>query len=182
MEKMMTDGEFAVLGLIVEKPSHGYDLERVIDDRGMRNWTELAFSSIYYVLRKLEDRGLVVSATETRSSQKARKTYSATPLGRQEHREKTLHALAHPRPVYPSILLGLANWPAVDRVAAMAALSSRRMTIQAQMAELSANAGLQSPLPDFVEALFDYSLSQMRAEIDWLDRTITTFGADHDKD
>ena len=53
----MTNAELAVLSLLVEQPRHGYEIERVIEERGMRDWTEIGFSSIYYVLGKLEKRG-----------------------------------------------------------------------------------------------------------------------------
>ena len=56
---MLTASELTVLGLLVEHPRHGYDLERVIEQRGIRQWTDIGFSSIYYVLSKLEKRGLV---------------------------------------------------------------------------------------------------------------------------
>jgi hypothetical protein len=42
-----------VLGLLAEMPRHGYQLEQVIDDRGMREWTEIGFSSIYFVLNNV---------------------------------------------------------------------------------------------------------------------------------
>jgi DNA-binding PadR family transcriptional regulator len=35
-----------LLGLLAEKPRHGYELEEVIIARGMRDWTEIGFSSI----------------------------------------------------------------------------------------------------------------------------------------
>ena len=46
----MTSAEFAILTLIVEQPRHGYEIEQVIEQRGMRQWTEVGFSSIYYLL------------------------------------------------------------------------------------------------------------------------------------
>ena len=55
--QVLTPAELTVLGLIVEQPRHGYDLEQVIEERGIRQWTDIAFSSIYYVLAKLEKRG-----------------------------------------------------------------------------------------------------------------------------
>lgn len=57
----LTDAELVLLGLVAERPRHGYELEAVIADRGVREWTALGFSSIYYVLNKLESRGLVSS-------------------------------------------------------------------------------------------------------------------------
>ena len=44
----MTNAELAVLSLVVEAPRHGYEIEQAIAERGMREWTEIGFSSIYY--------------------------------------------------------------------------------------------------------------------------------------
>ncbi|QBJ94950.1 hypothetical protein ERC79_02460 [Rhodococcus sp. ABRD24] len=40
-------------GLLAEQPRHGFDLEKVIDARGIRQWTDIGFSSIYRLLGKL---------------------------------------------------------------------------------------------------------------------------------
>ena len=50
----MTNAELAILSLVVEQPRHGYEIERVIGERGMREWTEVGFSTIYSLLKKLE--------------------------------------------------------------------------------------------------------------------------------
>ena len=60
----MTNAELAILSLIAEQPRHGYDIEQVIEARGMREWTEIGFSSIYYLLKKLEKDGLIESQLE----------------------------------------------------------------------------------------------------------------------
>ena len=57
----MTNAELAILSLIAEQPRHGYDIEQIIEARGMRDWTEIGFSSIYYLLNKLEKAGLIES-------------------------------------------------------------------------------------------------------------------------
>src|SRR3546814_11724527 len=76
----LTPSELTVLGLIVEQPRHGYDLEQVIEERGIRRWTDIGFSSIYYVLAKLEKRGLV-DADEGRSGAKSRRGFQDTVEG-----------------------------------------------------------------------------------------------------
>jgi len=60
----MTNAELAILGLVAEAPRHGYEIEQLIENRGMRNWTEVGFSSIYYILNKLEQRSLIRSHRE----------------------------------------------------------------------------------------------------------------------
>ena len=57
--KKLTDAELMILGLLAEMPRHGYELEQVIEKRALREWTEIGFSSIYFVLGKLEKSKLV---------------------------------------------------------------------------------------------------------------------------
>ena len=67
---MLSDADIVVLSLLAEQPLHGYDLDRVIEQRGYRQWTSLAFSSVYYVLKRLAERGLAVpdeGSTERRT-------------------------------------------------------------------------------------------------------------------
>jgi PadR family transcriptional regulator PadR len=60
----------AVLGLIAEGESYPYDLLKKIEEREMRNWTNIGQSSVYGVIRKLETMGLI--ETEKKPSEKNR--------------------------------------------------------------------------------------------------------------
>jgi len=171
MSDDLTNAEYAILGLLVEKPSHGYDLEQLIETRGMREWTELAFSSIYYILKRLEKRGLI--APQKPGKKKTRKSYAPTPGGYALHKKTTLHRLAKPGPSYPSILLAMANWPAVEQEEARAALQNRRLELEKTQNGLIAKT---PPAPDFVAVLFDYSISHIACEINWIDRALEKLG------
>jgi DNA-binding PadR family transcriptional regulator len=111
MSKKLTNGEFAVLSLLAEAPRHGYEIEQMIEQRGMRNWTEIGFSSIYFLLKKLEEHGLVEPAGKATASRREPKVFRLTEAGVEAHRDATRRALADPEPLYPAFLLGLANWP-----------------------------------------------------------------------
>lgn len=167
----MTNAEFAILSLIVERPRHGYEIEQVIEARGMREWTEVGFSSIYYLLKKLETEGLVASHIEQQAGRgPARKVYRVTEDGRTAYDEAALQALATPYNSYNPLLLGLANLPAVPPGEALAALNERRNGVTERLAQVAASRDAQRPLPDFVEAMFDYSLTMLAAEIEWLEK------------
>ena len=80
---IMTSAELAILSVVVEQPRHGYEVEQVIEARGMRDWTEIGFSSIYYLLKKAEAKGWVEqqeAITPTRGP--ARTVYRVTRAGR----------------------------------------------------------------------------------------------------
>src|SRR5262245_27070020 len=125
-----TDAELLLLGLVAEMPRHGYELDQVIEHRGMRQWTQIGFSSIYFVLGKLQRLGFVTAKRpRVRASAKARKVYSVTPAGRRALAAQTLAALQDVRPAYPSLLLGMINWPALERERALEALQKRSKAI-----------------------------------------------------
>ncbi len=168
----LTRAEFVLLGLVAETPRHGYAIEEALTGRGVRDWADIGTSSIYFVLSKLEARGLVQSVQL--SGAKSRKTYSATADGMACLEAETLQALGEPVATSSNLLLGLANWPAADEGEAVEALRGRQAALAARIAEISARRESQRPLPDFVEAMFDYSLGQMRAEANWLMQFLKT--------
>ena len=76
----LTDAELLVLSrLVAEMPRHGYQLEQVIEERGMREWTQIGFSSIYFVLGKLKKMGLVTAKRP--AGAKAKKAFAITDMG-----------------------------------------------------------------------------------------------------
>jgi DNA-binding PadR family transcriptional regulator len=163
----LTPAELTILGLVIERPSHGYDLERVIEQRGIREWTELGFSSIYYILNKLQAKGYVESSAGR--SSKSRRIYTATAAGRRSATDAAIAALSEAAPLRPPILTGLANLPLLTHRQATAAFRRRRRQLNQRIQAVEATRQAQQPLPPFVESIFSYSLSLMQAEMQWLD-------------
>jgi DNA-binding PadR family transcriptional regulator len=168
--RQCTDAELLLLGLIAEMPRHGYELEQEIERRGMREWTQIGFSSIYFVLGRLE-RSRLVTAKKP-SGAKARKVFSLTAAGRRALVAQTLAALRTCRPTYSSVLLGMIHWPVLTREQALDALQARGEAVHGELARLGAIQAEQQPLPDFVEALFEFSKGQLKAESEWVSRTL----------
>lgn len=169
MPPPLTNAELAILGLLVEQPRHGYEIEQVITERGMRDWTEIGFSSIYYVLGRLEKAGFVTSSPAPAPGRgPARRVHAATPAGFATWQAAALLALEVPTVVGRPFLVGLgslAGLPSdavVESLRAYAtALDDRRTTIEARRAAIS-------PAPWFVDALFDYGIQMLRAERTWV--------------
>ena len=165
----MTNAEFAILSMVAEQPRHGYQIEQVIEERGMREWTEVGFSSIYYLLKKLGKHGLIEGRTERQTGRgPARVVYHITPAGEDALRAGVLDALSAPRPCYSPLQLGLANLPVVSHAEALAALRQYRDALSDRLKHVQARWESQQPLPYFVDAIFDHSISMMRAELRWI--------------
>lgn len=175
----MTNAELAILSLVVEQPRHGYEIEQVLEERGMRDWTEVGFSSIYYLLKKLEGEELIEGQLEESGRGPARKVYQAAPAGREAYRVAVLDALAVPRRWYSTLLLGLSCLPDVPLAEAVAALRQYHAALVERRDNVQANWDRQRPLPGFVEALFDYSVTMIQAEVRWVEEFIAKTEAKH---
>jgi DNA-binding PadR family transcriptional regulator len=173
----MTDAELAILSLVVEKPRHGYEIEQVIEERGMREWTEVGFSSIYYVLKRLEAEGLLEGQLQERGRGPARKVYEATPTGRKAYQAAVLNALAVPRRCYSAFLLGLSGLPDVPVSEALNALTQYHAVMVGRRDNVQASWERQRPLPGFIDAMFDYSVTMIQAEITWVEGFIAKTAA-----
>jgi len=168
----VTNAELAVLSLLGEQPRHGYDIERVINERGMREWTEIGFSSIYYLLKKLGQEGLIEGQLEKSEHGPARKVYHLTPAGRRALRTGVLHALSVPGRCYPPLQLGLASLPGISQADAVAALRQYHSALTARCLHVLVTQESQCPLPYFVEAMFSHSVTMLQAELAWVEQFI----------
>jgi len=166
----LTNAELAILTLIGEKPRHGYEIEQVIEARGMREWTDIGFSSIYYLLNKLAREALIEGALEQAGQGPARKVYRLTHAGRQALHAALLAALSQPERHPSSLMLALGNLPVVPPEQALAALDDYRESLAGRLARLRSRWEAQQPLPYFVDALFDYSATLIEAELGWIEQ------------
>jgi DNA-binding PadR family transcriptional regulator len=168
----LTNAELAILSLVTETPRHGYEIEQVIEGRGMRDWTEVGFSSIYYLLKKLEKEGLIEGQLEKAERGPARKVYHATPEGFAALRQGTLDALSTlPHPT-SQLQLGLSNLPIISPAEAITALQTHRQALIERIRGTQATWDRQRPLPYFVDAMFDHGLTMAQAELEWIEKFI----------
>jgi len=178
----MTNAELAILELTSEAPHHGYEIEQVIETRGMREWTAIGFSSIYYLLKKLEKANLVESeVVPTQGRGKARRVYQITPEGREVLRETMLDVLSHPQKNFPAILLGIANMSFVSAEQVKNSLRTYRDDVAERLAYIKTKADTKKNRPKQIRYLFDYSLFMLDAEIKWVEMMIEDMEAENDE-
>jgi transcriptional regulator len=88
LKKGSTD--LLVLALLEDRPRHGYELGKLIE-RGSRGRLTFRIGSLYPVLCRLEDRGLITGRWIERAGERRRRYYRLTPEGRKAlARERTL--------------------------------------------------------------------------------------------
>jgi DNA-binding PadR family transcriptional regulator len=174
-ENSPTEAELAVLSLICEQPRHGYQIEQQISHRGLRIRTDLATSSIYYLLGKLESKGWIEPAPSSPdlTPERSRKVYQATPAGVSVWKNGCLEALRQPRATQTSFLIGLQNLWAVTPEEALEAVSSYQdwlqNDLQRQLTEYENRGEITFP----VDVLFEYGFVLGGAELAFLADLVT---------
>ena len=178
----MTNAEFAILSLIAEKDRHGYEIESLIEERGLREWTEIGFSSIYYLLKKLEKKKWIKGKVMRQAGPgRSRVVYHISAAGRTALRAGTLEALSVPHRASSPMQLGLANLPAISKEDALAALRQQSEGLSEHRGRIQARWESQQPLPFFVDAMFDLALTKITTDLDWLERFIDQLEQMHDE-
>ncbi len=170
----ITNAELAILSLVAEQAVYGYQIEKIIEERGMREWTEIGFSSIYYLLNKLEKRGWITSQMQNAVHQgPARRVFSITPNGLKFCQQESLVALSEPRVSPSHFQLGLVNLPLLGNSETSNALKHYEETLIHKKKELELKKNSYgNGIPAHVKTLFDHSLQLIEAEISWVKKFI----------
>ena len=172
---MSSDADIVVLSLLAEQPRHGYDLDRVIEQRGYRQWTSLAFSSVYYLLKRLSERGLL---EPDEGSQGRRTVFRVTEAGRRELRQAAGERVLAPAPPSAGVLPALNAYSRLDDPALMALLAQRAEALLGRLDELRA---LRAQVDEeHALAIFDYEILRQEADLAWSRSLLKKAGSDED--
>ena len=159
---MSSDADIVVLSLLAEQPRHGYDLDRVIEQRGYRQWTSLAFSSVYYLLKRLSERGLL---EPDEGSQGRRTVFRVTEAGRRELRQAAGERVLAPAPPSAGVLPALNAYSRLEDPALAALLARRAEALLGRLDELRA---LRAQVDEeHALAIFDYEILRQEADLAW---------------
>jgi len=169
----LTNSELAILSLIAEKPRHGYEVETVIEERNMREWTEIGFSSIYHILRKLARQGLLIGKEGQKQGRgPARTVYHITQAGKETFYQNTIKVLSEPVVVSNPFEMGLHNLGWLQQQDALEAIHNYLQGRQDLLARIRSSAEGHHNMHFFLDVIFDYSYTQLEAEIKWLQELV----------
>lgn len=172
---MSSDADIVLLSLLAERPRHGYDLDRVIEQRGYRQWTSLAFSSVYYLLKRLSERGLLEPDEGT---QGRRTVFRVTEAGRRELRQAAGERVLAPAPPSAGVLPALNAYSRLDDPALAALLARRAEALLGRLDELRA---LRAQVDEeHALAIFDYEILRQEADLAWTRSLLKKADSDED--
>jgi DNA-binding PadR family transcriptional regulator len=172
MEQMtMSEAELTILSLLSESARYGHELQQVIEDRGLREWVTIGFSSIFYLLNKLEKQGMIVGDLHPDPSGVARKLYRLSDAGRGVLQTAIADLLRQPHAFGTGFELGLANLSVLKTAHVYQTLSHHHADLRHRLEtiERSWERHQQEETPaEHIRALYTHSIAVMRAELDWL--------------
>ena len=77
-----TKTDLLLLGLLLDRPMHGYELYQQIQAEGIDGWFNISAAGVYYSLRKLRDQGLVAESRQRGGGSARKSIYRLTEKGR----------------------------------------------------------------------------------------------------
>ncbi len=157
-------GEYAVLGLLSERPLHGYELARLYKAEGLHDACPVEQSLLYAYLRNLEDRGFVEATEERVGRRPPRRQFRLTAEGGQAFERWLQAPVNRMRDVRLDFLIKLYFLQRFDPPAAVE-------LIQKQIAACDAYLERWQPAPDatpFRKLVAQSKQSAARATREWL--------------
>ncbi|MDA8441165.1 MAG: PadR family transcriptional regulator [Peptococcaceae bacterium] len=105
---MLTNIELILLKFIKERPSYAYEIERMIDERGIRNWVKIGGPTVYQVLDRLAKKDILQVSLEKEGNMPQRKRYSLTATGEELCQISARKLLGNIETYYFDLTVGLA--------------------------------------------------------------------------
>lgn len=161
--------DFAVLGLLLEQPRHGYEIKRALAELGF--WT-VSFGSLYPSLRRLDKRG-AIEATEGTGRRKA---YAITDEGREVF-EGLLTADPEASETDRAFQIRLAFLGRLPKEHRERVLAQRRTELASQLKsarEILVEARSAQDPDRYRLALMEHAMRSIEADVAWLDGLIAT--------
>ena len=171
--------DVAVLGLLKDRPMHGYELRKQLGARFGPLW-QVSWGSLYPALRRLARQGAIRSHTEQRGdvpsagrgTGRRKNVYSLTPLG--EELFARLLEEATPAVDEEHFTLKLAFFRYLNRETRLSLLERRRAYLQEKLAQFRTNLRTYRERMDaYALTLQNHDMRVTENDIEWIDELIT---------
>jgi DNA-binding PadR family transcriptional regulator len=178
-EPLLNHSEFIVLGLLSEENSHAYQLNEKIEERGMREWTSIGKSSIYRVIKDLEEKDFAERWIEEVDNRVVKK-YQITPKGQKTLKKHVYEVLEK---YYgrndEDFYVAFSMLPILDKQMQIKALSKSIGKMKKHIKELEEMLKGNSHLTLNVKGLFIQPIEVLKTDIKFLEWVIEEIEKDN---
>jgi DNA-binding PadR family transcriptional regulator len=158
--------ELAILGLLKERPMHGYQLSRELSDARGPFW-RVSFGSLYPSLRRLERDGAVES-TPSEAKGRRRTVYRITPTGEDLFLQLLQGSPQESQAEDARFRVRLAFFRYLPPEVRIRLLERRRTLLQERLAALTEALRAPGTRDDYQHALMEHARVATESDIAWL--------------
>jgi len=166
--------ELAILGLLKERPMHGYQLNRELSEQLGGLW-RVSYGSLYPSLRRLERDGAIRRSEAAAGTGARRKTvYAITPEGEALFLDLLQEPPLENQTEDARFRVRLAFFRYLPPETRVRLLERRRQGLQERLAEVKAHLRDPGTTDDYQRALMEHARAATEADIAWLNDLIHT--------
>jgi DNA-binding PadR family transcriptional regulator/predicted MFS family arabinose efflux permease len=164
--------ELAVLGLLKERPMHGYQLSRELSDSLGGLW-RVSYGSLYPTLRRLEADTAIESEAGDERGARRKKVYRITPKGEQIFIELLQESPNDTQSEDARFRMRLAFFRYLPPETRIRLLERRRQALQDRLATIAESERTgRGGDDDYSRALIEHNRTVTESDITWLDQLI----------
>jgi DNA-binding PadR family transcriptional regulator len=152
-----------ILGILKEKPRHGYEIKKIIK-KELGVFSSLENKSIYYPLQIMEEKGLIKKNVAKEKGRLPRYVYSITPHGDKEFTKLAMEALLSEKRPFIEIDIPLYFLPYLGKKEVLARLRLRKRFLEKVKNWLENNLYRQEEFPLHHRLLLKHHLNLLNAE------------------
>nr|WP_263323303.1 PadR family transcriptional regulator [Neobacillus sp. Marseille-Q6967] len=171
-----------ILGLLKNKPMHGYEIQTTIQESRMEQWANVLSGSIYYALNKMEEEGIIETVKEERTGARIRKIYGITKKGEEQYLILLKEQLSsQPHSLKSDFLLSLAMIEQMPKEDALNILEENLLMLELARKEWEMGKRNKAASPAYsplMEIAFDNSLQIIDADLDMIKKVIKQINLD----
>lgn len=156
-----------LLGLLRQQEMHGYELNEFINST-LSSCTDMKKSTAYYLLKKMEDDGLLSQEIIQQGSRPPRQVYQITEAGEEEFQRLLRKNLSHYNQTYLADDIGIAFLDTLDTDEAINLLEKRRREMQ----NVLDNSTSSKPRKGSLRLVFEHFIYHLKSELAWTEKIL----------
>ena len=165
---MLTKNDLLILGLLLDRPMHGYEIAQTIRSEGVTTWMDISTPAIYYSLNKLHRLGLI-SATRVRGAGAEKSVYYPTEKGRGAFFDGMEEVLGSEEPIHFEYDLGIFLLNKLPQERALALLEKRLAFLHRRESELEQRLKDEQVAGEPLRvAILKHAVACTRMDAEWL--------------
>ena len=170
----LTKNDLLVLGFLLARPMHGYEISQALKNDGVEVWFEISTAAIYYSLNKLHRLGHIAVA-HSRGASGDRTIYHVTESGREQFFADMHGLLASREPVRTEYDLGISMLNRMPQDQVVPLLQTRVEFLETWIADLESRLAALGKDP-LQRAILQHSMATAQLDIDWINDITTQLG------